>query len=122
MDNSPSRHHIFHTANTKKDYRGKEAKQFRNNPAFVIRGVPRDLHDSLHLHVPPPPQPNKQEREALLDYLSGVDYEDRLHPFWGLLRAMEYFDSVEGSRQLVAREISHNLMRQLCVLTLVKET
>lgn len=115
---TPSRHHLLWPKNL---YSKRTEHRFRNQPGLVIPGVPRSLHDALHIEVPAPPKPTHEEMVDLFDKLAHVPDERRQTPFWGLLSVVEYYSEVEGERQFAAQRISRNLLQQLCVLSLALE-
>lgn len=110
-----SKHHLWFE---KWKYKTPEDKLFRQFGAFVIKGVPLEIHKELHAQVEPPPKPYPKEMIGCLATAQNC-IKSHDNPLWGAESAMQYFvwrGATYPETEPHCRDIRWNLAKQIGIL------
>jgi hypothetical protein len=111
-----SKHHVWWE---RRDYKSSIEKRFRNHAGLVIP-LNNDVHKFLHLVVPAPPKPMKEEIVECIQFMKDRDEWPHLdNPYWAMEACMQYFvyrGADQPQHEERAHDIRHNLAQQIGIM------
>lgn len=96
-------HHLFWP---QKAYKTKLEKRFRTHEGLVVP-TRFGTQMALHANMSDPLKPHRDDMFNLLQVLEETPIEDRVSPFWGLYKAIEFFERQRVLEQHLVTQLGY---------------